>query len=138
MSKHVQVHKELTELLHAVMPFSITLGFEVIEGTPEKIVARAKWEPERCTMNGVMHGGYILAIADTAANMCTGLNLSEGARTLTMESKTNFFRKVSEGYLELVSTPVHIGRSTIVIQTDIFNEQGKLVSRTTQTQSVTK
>ncbi len=77
-----------------------------------------------------------MALADSTGAICARLNLPPGAATTTIESKTNFFRGVKGGFIEAVSTPVHVGRTTIVVQTDILNEEGKLVSRTLQTQAV--
>ena len=91
MTKRFSPNDDLTKLVQTMMPFATTLGFEIIEGTPEKVVARVKWDSERCTANGFLHGGYIMAAADCAGNVCTGLNLNKGARTSTIESKTNFF-----------------------------------------------
>jgi uncharacterized protein (TIGR00369 family) len=77
-----------------------------------------------------------MAMADTTGAVCAFLNLPEGAGTSTIESKTNFFRAVREGSVTAVTTPLHVGRTTIVVQTEVRNEAGKLVSLTTQTQAV--
>ena len=109
---------------------------EVMETTPEKVVIRARWAAQRCTVGGALHGGYLMAVADSAGGGCAGLNLPPGASTSTIESKTNFIRGVTEGFIEAVATPIHVGRTTIVVQTDITNAAGKLVTRTIQTQAV--
>jgi uncharacterized protein (TIGR00369 family) len=136
MSDEQSVNPELTKLAQSLMPFTRQLGLEVLEGGPDGVVARAHWAPERCTTASVLHGGFLMAVADSVGAACAGFNLPSGALTSTIESKTNFFRAVSEGAIRIASAPVHVGRSTIVIQTDITRADGKLVSRTTQTQTV--
>lgn len=83
-----------------------------------------------------MHGGYLMAVADSVGAVCAFLNLPEGATTSTIESKTNFFRPVTSGNIRLVSTPVHVGRTVVAVQTDVTDDSGKMVSRTMQTQAV--
>lgn len=94
------------------------------------------WRAELCTTLGIMHGGALIAFADTLGAMCAFNNLPEGAGTSTIETKTNFFRAVREGSVQGVCRPLHVGRTTIVVQTDVRNAEGKLVSQTTQTQAV--
>jgi 1,4-dihydroxy-2-naphthoyl-CoA hydrolase len=127
---------ELTQMAHRLMPFTAELGLEIFESTPGRVVTRAKWVAKHCTTKGILHGGYLMAMADSTGARCAALNLPPGALTSTIESKTNFFRGVTEGLIEAVATPVHVGRTTIVVQTDIANAAGKLVSRTLQTQAV--
>jgi len=127
---------DLTSLTHSLMPFAGRLGFEIVRGNAQGVVARALWSAENCTSGGVLHGGFLMGAADTAGAMCAGFNLPSGAVTSTIESKTNFFRGVTEGEVRIESTPIHVGRTTIVIQTDITRTDGKLVSRTIQTQAV--
>ena len=127
---------ELTKMGHAMMPFTKTLGMELISASPERVLARAQWAAERCTASGVLHGGYLMALADSVGAASAVVNLPQGAMTATLESKTNFFRPVTEGDITITATPVHIGRSTIVVQTDITDDDGHLVSRTLQTQTV--
>lgn len=127
---------QLTEMVHAQMPFSALLGLEIVTAGPDEVVATAPWRPEHCTAGGVMHGGYLMAQADSAGALCAFLNLPEGTTTSTIESKTNFMRPVTEGAVTLRSEPVHVGRSVIVVQTDSTREDGTLVARTTQTQNV--
>lgn len=118
------------------MPFTELLGLEITSGQPEEVTARAEWRREYCTAGGMIHGGYLMAVADSVGALCAFLNLDEGSETSTIESKTNFFRPVSSGVMEFSATPVHIGRTIVVVQTDIVDERGKLVSRSTQTQAV--
>lgn len=127
---------DLARLAHTQMPLTALLGLEVQSGGPERVVASGQWKPEHCTAGGLVHGGYLMAQADSVGAICAFLNLPEGATTSTVESKTNFMRAVSSGRITFVATPVHIGRSLIVVQTDAIREDDKLVSRTTQTQAV--
>jgi 1,4-dihydroxy-2-naphthoyl-CoA hydrolase len=94
------------------------------------------WAPERCTAGGVMHGGAIMVLADTLGGACAFLNLPEGASTSTIESKTNFFRGVRAGTAHGTTHPLHVGRTTIVVQTDVSDDEGRRVAQVTQTQAV--
>lgn len=127
---------DLTAMAHQQMPFSELLEVEFVGGGPDRLEATGIWKPEYCTAGGLIHGGYLMGVADSVGAMCGFLNLPEGATTSTIESKTNFFRPVSSGEVRLVSTPIHVGRTVVVVQTDASNDEGKLVSRTTQTQAV--
>ena len=118
------------------MPFARELGIEVTAATPEEVRGRLAWSERLCTAGGVMHGGVLMAFADTLGASCAFLNLPEGALTSTIESKTNFFRAVREGHVEGAARPLHVGRSTIVIQTDLSDAGGRRVAQVTQTQAV--
>ena len=118
------------------MPLAETMKIDAIEATSDRVVTAADWQPEYCGINGVLHGGYLMALADGTGATLAYLNLSPDDTTTTLESKTNFFRPVTEGRILATSTMVHRGRTTIVVQTDITNETGSLASRTTQTQAV--
>jgi 1,4-dihydroxy-2-naphthoyl-CoA hydrolase len=127
----------LTNLLHAQMPFTAELGMEVVRGGADAVIATAAWAPERCTAGGMMHGGYLMALADSVGAACAVFNLPEGSGgTTTVESSTRFLRAVREGEITVTSTALHVGRTTIVIQTDITRVDGALVSRTLQTQAI--
>lgn len=127
---------DLTAMAHSQMPFAEMLAVQIVSGTAERVEATGVWKPEHCTAGGLIHGGYLMAVADSVGALCAYLNLQEGATTSTIESKTNFFRPVPMGTIRFAATPVHTGRTVIVVQTDASNEEGKLVSRTTQTQAV--
>ena len=129
--------EKFTDLIRKIMPFCDVLGLSVISATPQRVEAIADWAEERTTVFGGLHGGYIMAIADSVGALCASQNLPEGAGTSTIESKTNFLRPVSGGTVTIVSTPIHVGRTTIVVQTAITRDDGKSVSLTTQTQAVT-
>jgi uncharacterized protein (TIGR00369 family) len=127
---------DLTTFAHDTMPFTAVLDMKVTEAGPEKVVASVGWKPEYCTGGGIIHGGFLMAVADSLGAMCAFQHLPEGAGTATIESKTNFLRGMTEGEATVTSTPIHVGRTTIVVQTDITRADGKLFTRTTQTQAV--
>lgn len=126
---------EITELVNAQMPLGGTLGIRTYGG-PEEIQATLDWAPELCTAGGVLHGGVLMALADSAGAVCAFLNLPAGGRTTTIESKTNFFGAVREGEVRARSRPLHRGKSTIVVETDLHDSAGRHIGRTTQTQAV--
>jgi uncharacterized protein (TIGR00369 family) len=118
------------------MPFARSLGVEIEAATAQEVAGRMAWAPERCTAGGVLHGGAIMAMADSIGATCAFLNLPPGATTSTIESKTNFFRAVTAGSVRAVARPLHIGRSTIVVQTDLYDDDDRRVAQVTQTQAV--
>ena len=126
---------DLDSLLQT-LPFSITLGMELTAAGPEEVSGSLAWAPKRCTSGGVLHGGAIMAFADSLGGICAFLNLPGGAATSTIESKTNFFRGVRTGAAHGTCRPLHVGRRTIVVQTDITDDAGKRVAQVTQTQAV--
>jgi uncharacterized protein (TIGR00369 family) len=119
-----------------LMPFCAEIGVELVSGGKDEVVARLPWSPERCTAGGILHGGALMALADAVGATLAFLNLPEGAMTTTIESKTNFLRGVGEGYVEASAKPVHVGRRTIVVTTEMRTPAGKLAAVTTQTQAV--
>lgn len=128
--------ESLTRLIRDAMPLAAELGFEGLESAPEAVVVRGAWAPERCTAAGVLHGGYLMSLADTAAATLAFLNLPPGATTATIEAKTNFLAAVRSGFVTARAEPVHVGRTTIVVQVDITDDAGRRVARTLQTQAV--
>ena len=118
------------------MPFSVACGVEVDAAGPEEVKARMEWAAERCTTGGVLHGGALMTLADSVGALCAFLNLPEGAVTSTVESNTNFLRAVRAGAASAVCRPLHVGRQTIVLATEIRDDAGKLVAFVTQTQAV--
>ena len=120
-----------------IVPLAGTLGIEVSTAEAEEVRGRMDWAPERCTAAGVLHGGALMAFADTLGGVCAFLNLPGGATsTATVESKTNFFRAVRKGRVEGVARPLHIGRTFIVVQTDLTDDDERRVAQVTQTQAV--
>lgn len=127
----------LQQLRERPLPFATLLGIELVSAEPEKIVAHMVVRPELCTRPDVVHGGAVMAFADTLGAIGTVANLKEGAGTTTIESKTNFIGTGPLGNrLVGETTPVHRGRRTQVWQTRITTAEGKLVAVVTQTQLV--
>ena len=113
------------------------LGVHLTEVTPDRVLAELTVRPELCTVGGVLHGGAFMAFADTLGAVGTVANLPAGTRTTTIESKTNFIGAAQAGSRVIgESTPVHRGRTTMVWQTRITSESGKLLALVTQTQMV--
>ena len=128
---------ELTAQVASAAPFSALLGIEMVAASPQEVRARLAWSEERCTAGGVLHGGALMGFADNVGGFCAFLNLPDDAGgTATIESKTNFFGPVRSGYVHSVSRPLHTGRRTIVVDTELFDDTGRLVARVTQTQAV--
>ena len=128
---------EQTAFLHQAMPFAAVLGAQVIEASPGVVRAFVAWDASRCTAGGVLHGGLLMGLADACGGLAAFLNLPEGAAgTTTLESKTNLFKAVRGGAVTAESRPLHAGRSTIVVDTVLRDDDGALVARTTQTQMV--
>lgn len=119
------------------MPLARTLGIETVTAEPDEVRARLDWKDALCTTGGVLHGGALMALADSTGGTCAFLNLPEGAvGTTTIESKTNFLRAVRSGHVESVSRPLHKGRTILVIETDVIDADQRLVARVTQSQAV--
>jgi len=113
-----------------------TLGIEFEETSKERVVARLTIRDELRTVGGALHGGTLMAFADTIGAVATVLNLPAGAGTTTLESKTNFFAAGRSGVVRAESTPLHRGKRTMVWQTKVTDESGRMLSLTTQTQMV--
>jgi len=112
------------------------LGIEVVEASRERVVAQLVIRDELRTVGGALHGGTLMAFADTMGAVATVLNLPAGAGTTTLESKTNFFAAGRAGVVRAESTPLHRGKRTMVWQTRVTDEGGRLLSLTIQTQMV--
>ncbi len=125
-----------TEFLRSTMPLAETLGMTARQADAGGVVLELDWAPEFCTAAGVLHGGAIMALADTAGATAAFFNLPDGSTgTSTIESKTNFFGPVTEGTVVATATPLHVGSSTIVIETDLACGDRR-VAKVIQTQSV--
>jgi 1,4-dihydroxy-2-naphthoyl-CoA hydrolase len=119
------------------LPFAELLGITYTEADRDKVVATMPVRPDLCTTPAVLHGGAVMAFADTLGAMGTILNLPEGGGTTTIESKTNFIGPAPAGTVVTgVCLPVHRGRRTMVWQTRITSAEGRLVALVTQTQLV--
>jgi 1,4-dihydroxy-2-naphthoyl-CoA hydrolase len=128
---------ELERLRRTTLPFAELLGIEYLSASKERVTAVLLVRDALCTRPAVLHGGAIMAFADTLGAAATILNLPEGAGTTTIESKTNFLAPAPVGTKVIgETTPVHRGRRTMVWQTRVATEEGRLVALVTQTQMV--
>jgi uncharacterized protein (TIGR00369 family) len=126
-----------TEQLHRLVPFSAELGIRVVAADPDAVWLELDWQARLCTAGGVLHGGVLMSLADTAGAVGAFLNLPDGAQgTTTVESKTNLLGAVREGTVTALARPLHTGRTLIVVETELRDAHGKLVAKTTQTQAV--
>ena len=112
------------------------LGIEFVEITPDRVVARLKVDERLMTVTGTIHGGTLMAFADTIGAAGTVANLADGQRTATLESKTNFIAGCKSGTVQAEARPIHKGKRTHVWETRITDAAGKLLSVTTQTQMI--
>jgi len=120
----------------AMIPFAVTIGIELVSATPEEVVGRLAWREELCTTGGALHGGALMSLADNLGGVCAYLNLPAGAGTATISSSTNFLRGVREGTVTATARPLRVGRTVIVVQTELRDDDGRLVTQTTQAQAV--
>lgn len=128
---------DLTALLHSSMPLCATLGAEAVEMSPDRCVLTLEWREELCTTGGVLHGGALMALADSAGAALAFANLPEGATgTSTIDSTTNLLAAVRDGTVTATARPLHAGSSTIVVETEVRRADGRLAAKTTQTQIV--
>lgn len=128
----------LEKLQSIKLPFAELMGVTFTEAEKDRVVARMVVKADLCTLNHTIHGGAIMALADSVGAAATVINLPADAKgTTTLESKTNFIGGAKEGSTVLaIATPVHRGRRTQVWQTRIESEEGKLIAVVTQTQMV--
>ena len=100
------------------------------------MVAELPWAPHLCTAGGVLHGGVLMSLADSAGALAAFLGLPEGAATATITSATQLFRPVSGGMVRAVAVPLHRGRTTVTVQTSLYDASERLVAQTTQVQVI--
>ena len=125
----------LQKQIDAMFPGS--MGVKLVEVSPERVLAKMEVRRDLCTSGEALHGGAFMAFADTLGAMGTVVNMPQGARTTTIESKTNFVGGAPLGTTVTgESTPLHRGRTTQVWQTKITNDKGKLLAVVTQTQMI--
>ncbi len=133
----VPVEAAQTAAVHQAMPFAQLLGVQIRSYGPDEVRATLAWAPELCTAGGVLHGGALMALADSLGAAVALINLPEGAAgTATISSATNFLRAVRGGAVHACARPLHRGRTTIVVDTELRDDDGRLVARVTQTQAV--
>jgi len=125
------------EQVRDLMPFAALVGIELLEATPQLVRGRLAWAPERCTAGAIMHGGALMTLADSCGAACALLNLPAGSSgTGTIESKTNFLRAVRDGAVTATSRPLHAGRTSVVVETELVRDDGALAAKVIQTQAV--
>ena len=128
---------DLNETIYAAMPMCRTLAMNTRTWQADLVEIDLAWDESLCTSGGLLHGGALMALADAAGGACAAANLPQGANgTSTIESKTNFLGAVKDGTVTASARPLHVGSSTIVVETEVRRADGKLVSKTTQTQTV--
>jgi len=119
------------------LPFARLLGLELVTVTPDRVEALLQVREDLCTRPAVLHGGAVMALADTLGAIATVANLAEGTTTTTIESKTNFFAAIPVGDTARAEcTPLHRGRTTMVWQTRITRSNGRVAALVIQTQLV--
>lgn len=124
----------ITESLNGTL--GALLGIRFVETGPDRVVAELAIRDDLRTVGGALHGGTLMALADTVGAAATFVNLPPGAGTTTLESKTNFFAAGRAGLVRAESTPLHRGKRTMVWQTRVTDEAGRLLSLTIQTQMI--
>jgi uncharacterized protein (TIGR00369 family) len=122
--------------LVALMPFAAGLGLRLEEASADRVVAILPWSPNLCTTGGILHGGALMSLADTAGALVAFLGLADGQSTATISSTTQLFRPVSAGSVRAVALPLHRGRTTVTAQTSMYDSADRLVAQTTQTQVI--
>ena len=126
---------ELDSLL-ALMPFAAGLGITLDGADSSEVRGRLSHSPELCTAGGVLHGGVLMALADSLGGVCAYLNLPSGSQTATISSTTTFLRPVRAGEVTGTARCLHAGRSVIAVQTELVDGHGKPIARTMQSQAV--
>jgi 1,4-dihydroxy-2-naphthoyl-CoA hydrolase len=127
----------IEQLNRDILPFAKLLGIRFTSATPECVAAEMKVREDLCTRPAILHGGAMMALADTLGACATSLNLRDGATTTTIESKTNFLAPAVVGTtVRAECVAIHRGRRTMVWQTRVTAENGKLLAIVTQTQMV--
>ncbi|HUN50436.1 MAG TPA: PaaI family thioesterase [Candidatus Sulfotelmatobacter sp.] len=128
---------KLAEIRERILPFAKLLGIEYVSVAPDKIVAEMLVRDDLCTRPAILHGGAIMAFADTLGAVGTVVNIPADAGTATVESKTNFIAPAPVGSKVIgEATPVHRGKRTQIWQTRVTTPEGRLVALVTQTQMV--
>jgi uncharacterized protein (TIGR00369 family) len=126
-----------TAHLTTTMPFCGTLKMRARSLDAAQVELELDWSEELCTSNGLMHGGVLMALADSAGGACAAANLpADAVGTSTIESKTNFLGAVRSGTVRSITRPLHVGSTTIVVETELRDDRDRLVAKTTQTQIV--
>lgn len=122
--------------LRDMMPLAVKLGIEIEEADADGVIGHLAWSEDLCTAGGVMHGGALMALADSLGGVCAFLNLPPDHTTATISSTTHMLRPVTGRQLTGHARPLRAGRSVIVVQTDLQDDSGQLVAQVTQAQAV--
>jgi uncharacterized protein (TIGR00369 family) len=122
--------------LIALMPWAASLGIELDTATKTEVVGRLSYDASRTTAGGALHGGALMTLADTIGAVCAYLNMPPDATTSTTSSNTVFLRGVRSGTVTATARPLHVGRSSIAVSTELRDDAGRLVAQTTQSQAV--
>lgn len=126
---------DLDDLI-AMMPFAGHVGMTLTEASQDRVVAVLPWTPTLCTSAGIMHGGALMTLADTAGALVAYLGLAQGQTTATITSTTQMFRPVTGGTVRAVAVPLNRGRTTATVQTSLYDENERLIAQTTQIQAI--
>jgi 1,4-dihydroxy-2-naphthoyl-CoA hydrolase len=118
------------------MPFAEQIGMTLQEASPDRVIAELPWAPGLCTTAGILHGGVLMSLADSAGALVAYLGLPDGGSTATITSTTQMFRPVSSGLVRAVAKPLYRGRTTMTVQTSLFDSDQRLVAQTTQIQAI--
>ncbi len=118
------------------MPFAAGMGVRLEEASADRVVATLPWAARLCTASGIMHGGALMSLADTAGALVAFIGLPDGATTATITSTSQMFRPVTGGTVRAVAAPLHRGRTTVTVQTNLRDDDNRLVAQTTQIQAV--
>jgi 1,4-dihydroxy-2-naphthoyl-CoA hydrolase len=126
----------VTEALLNLMPFAAHLGIHITRADKDEVVGTIEHQPQLCTAGGLLHGGVLMTLADSIGAACAFLNLPDGATTSTTSSTSVFLRGVRSGTVTATARPLHVGRSTIAVVTELRDAGERLVAQTTQAQAV--
>lgn len=122
--------------LVALMPFAATLGIRITTADKDEVIGELDWRPELTTAGGILHGGALMALADSIGAACAVLNLPPESTTATTSSTTLFLRAVRSGTVTATARPVHAGRTNVVVRTQLVDADGRLAAEVTQVQAV--
>ena len=122
--------------LTATMPFAVQSGVTITEADRERVVGHVDWSEERCTIGGLLHGGALMTLADSLGAVAAFLHLPEGAGTATVSSNTSLTRGLREGRATGTASVINAGRRFITVRTDVVDDDGRLLTTTTQVQAV--
>lgn len=136
MSAPEKNRDERLQQLVALMPFAGGLGIVLDAANAAEVRGRLDYAPRLCTAGGLLHGGVLMAFADSVGAICAYLNLPPETRTTTVSSSTSFLRGVGGGTVTATARPLHAGRTMIAVQTELRDGEGRLVAQTTQSQAV--